>query len=93
MGPCEELRKIEDPQLQSLVRGLKEKSSTIRKYVGAFDRWKRWTSDMEGIQAFPVIPLKFALYLQHITVHSQSKAAVEEAVNAVSWVNQAVGWP
>uniref|UniRef100_A0A1X7TWK2 Uncharacterized protein n=1 Tax=Amphimedon queenslandica TaxID=400682 RepID=A0A1X7TWK2_AMPQE len=27
----------------------------------------------------------------HIAVHSQSKAAVEEAVNAVSWINQSVG--
>ena len=45
----------------------------------------------EEIQSFPVIPLQFALYLQHLAVQSQSKAAVEEAANAVSWFNQSVG--
>ena len=97
MGPWEDLTKIRDPQLQSLVLGLKETviksraDSTVKKYTGAFGRWKRWAEGKEEIQAFPVIPLQFALYLQHIAVHSQSKAAVEEAVNALSWINQTVG--
>ena len=97
VGAWEELMKIEDPQLQSLVQGLKgtvmksRAGSTIKKYTRAFLRWKDWADSKEEIQSFPVIPLQFALYLQHLAVQSQSKAAVEEAANAVSWFNQSVG--
>ena len=97
MGAWEELMKIEDLQLQLLVQGLRgtvmksRAGSTIKKYTGAFLRWKDWADSKEEIQSFPVIPLQFALYLQHLAVQSQSKAAVEEAANAVSWFNHSVG--
>lgn len=65
--------------------------STIKKYTRAFLRWKDWADSKEEIQTFPVIPLQFALYLQHLAMQSQSKAAVEEAANAVSWFHQLVG--
>ena len=86
--------KIKDPQLQLLVQGLRltvmksRAGSTVKKYSGAFLRWKDWQTE---IQTFPVIPLQFALYLQHLAVQSQSKAAVEEAANSVSWFHQSVG--
>lgn len=40
---------------------------------------------------FPIIDCQFALYLQHIAVSVGSKAAVEEAINAVSWMQQLAG--
>ena len=42
---------------------------------------------------FPVQEVHFALYLQHLGEIVQSKSAVEEAVNAVSWVHQISGLP
>ena len=36
---------------------------------------------------FPVEEATFALYLQHIEESTQSRAAVEEGVNAVSWLH------
>ena len=35
----------------------------------------------------------FALYLQHVGDTTASKSAVEEAVNAIGWVQQLVGYP
>uniref|UniRef100_A0A1X7VSD4 Uncharacterized protein n=1 Tax=Amphimedon queenslandica TaxID=400682 RepID=A0A1X7VSD4_AMPQE len=96
-GVWEELLQIKDPKLLPLVQGLKRTvlnsraGSTIRKYTGAFSRWKQRADDQSGIQSFPVVPLHFTLYLQHLSDQAQSRAAVEEAINAVSWVNQAMG--
>ena len=42
---------------------------------------------------FPVQEVHFALYLQHLGEAVQSKAAVEEAVNAIGWVHQLAGHP
>ena len=97
MGPWEELRRITDPQLQPLVQDLQSTvmksraDSTVTKYTRAFLRWKQWADTKDSIEAFPVRPLHFALYLQHLGSQSQSKAAVEEAINAVSWFSQAAG--
>ena len=75
---------------------------TTKKYLYAFQRWRQWAA------VFPVQEVHFALYLQHLgeTVKSKfalylqhlgetvkSKSAVEEAVNAVSWVHQISGPP
>ena len=64
--------------------------STTKKYQGAFDRWKRWATERELV-AFPVETARFVLYLQYIGDNTGSKAAVEEAVNAVSWVQRLAG--
>ena len=42
---------------------------------------------------FPVEVVHFALYLQHLGDTTHSKSAVEEAVNAVGWVNQLADQP
>ena len=41
---------------------------------------------------FPVLSHQFVLYLQHVATESHSKSAVEEAVHAISWVQQIVGY-
>ena len=40
---------------------------------------------------FPVSEVYFALYLQHLSETAHSSAAVQEAVNAIGWVNQISG--
>ena len=41
---------------------------------------------------FPVLSHQFVLYLQHVATESHSKSAVEEAVQAISWVQQIAGY-
>ena len=66
--------------------------STVKKYQGAFRRWKVWASQ----HSMPILPAKdyqIALYLQSLGEKSQSKSAVEEACNAVVWVHSTAGLP
>jgi len=56
---------------------------TAKKYLGAFRRWKLWTSQHQ----FPVLPAKpahVALYRQHNGGEVQSKSAAEEVCNALA---------
>ena len=64
--------------------------STMKKYLGAYGRWNRWTEENK-LQQFPVLPLQFTLYLEHLTRKTMS--AVEEANHAVSWVHEIAGLP
>ena len=45
------------------------------------------------VKVFPVQEVHFVLYLQHLSEIAKSKSAVEEAVNAISWVHQISGLP
>ena len=47
----------------------------------------------EELSVFPVKTTHFALYLQHVGEATKSKAAVEEAVNAISWLQRLGGRP
>ena len=44
-------------------------------------------------QVFPINAAHLALYLQLLSETTQSKAAVEEAVNAAKWMHELVGIP
>ena len=59
----------------------------------AFQQWKRWASQRSEVKVFPVQEVHFALYLQHLGEVAKSKSAVEDAVNAISWVHQISGLP
>ena len=95
----EALGEIQEPELQALVASLKSTvfasraPSTASKYLYAFTRWKNWAHSHDGIVAFPVQEAEFALYLQHVGDNTASKSAVEEAVNAIGWVQQLAGYP
>ena len=90
------LNSIESPELRQLVDGLRttlfqsRANSTVTKYLGAFQRWRKWI-ESHGVSCFPVSEAHFVLYLQHLGESSESKSAVEEAMNAVSWVQQLAG--
>ena len=90
----ESLQQVQDPELRRLTNALphtllqSRADSTTKKYLAAFDRWKRWADHQAEVAVYPILEAHFALYLQHLAESTESKAAVEEAVNAVSWVQQ-----
>ena len=48
---------------------------------------------MDGVTVFTVEAIHLALYLQHIGNSTGSRASVEEAVYALSWIHKAAGLP
>ena len=64
--------------------------STVKKYLGAFRRWKRWAA---SYKLSPILarPHEFVLYLQYLGEETKSKSAVEEACNVLSWVHSCMG--
>ena len=98
-GVWRELADLQDPEFRRLAESLPDTvmhsraDSTTRKYMYAFQRWKAWAVERCEVTVFPVQEVHFALYLQHLGEVSSSKSAVEEAVNAVSWVLQISGLP
>ena len=88
---------FQDPDLNWLAKALPETvlkaraDSTTKKYLGAFRRWASWAAERAELTVFPVEMPQFALYLQHLGETTKSRAAVEEAVNAVSWAQRLAG--
>ena len=88
------LSNIEDPELNVLAEALpsivlqSKAPATIKKYSGAFRRWKKWTESKAYLEAFPAKPIQVALYLSFLISKSKTSAPVEEAVNALSWAYQ-----
>ena len=90
------LEEIEDPELKALAGNLpaailhSRVNSTVQKYLRAYRRWKVWASD-HGLDPIPAKPYQFVLYLQHLGEESHSKATVEVACNAVTWIHATAG--
>ena len=97
-GTWIELKELEDPELKELARRLPKTilhsraDSTVKKYLGAFRRWKIWASQ-HHMPSLPAKDYQIALYLQSIGDQSQSRSAVEEACNAIAWVHSTAGLP
>ena len=98
-GAWSQLANVKDPELQRLALEVPDTllsgkaDSTVKKYIGAFQRWKLWAEARQEVPSFPALEAHVVLYLQHLSHVVQSKSAVEEAVNALSWVHQALGLP
>ena len=98
VGTWIDLKKLEDPELQRLAAKLpgtvmkSRADATVKKYLGAFQRWETWASGYNFIP-LPAKDYQVALYLQHLGDTSKSKAAVEEACNALAWVHSSSGLP
>ena len=60
--------------------------STIKKYLGAFKRWKQWAIGHQ-LQDFPAATHHIVLYLQHIAQTTGLRAAMEEATYSLAWVH------
>ena len=92
-----ELLSVDDPQLSVLAKSLfstvlgSKAPSTAKKYVYAFNRWRKWAALQPGFSVFPVTSIQFSLYLQHLGETTKSRSAVEEAVYSISWIHQMAG--
>ena len=95
-GSWKLLDDLEDLELKALASKLpntvlhSRADSTVRKYLGAFKRWKTWAVT-HHLEPIPARPHLLALYLQHLAEQSKSKVAVEEACNALSWIHSCAG--
>ena len=93
-GIWPELKDIKDPELKDLAESLPalvlrgKAPATVKKYAGAFSRWRRWSASKPTLQAFPAKPFQVALYLSYLTRSAKTSAPVEEAVNSLSWAHQ-----
>ena len=86
---------LQDLELQRLAAALPDivlqswANTTIWKYLGVFRCWAK----LHSIPQFTVKSNHLALYLQHVAESAKSKAAVEEAANAIAWLHSAAGIP
>ena len=93
-GVWEELSSLEDPELRQLAESLPvtvlagRAPATVKKYSGAFARWKRWVEAKPGVKAVPAKPIYVALYLNYLIQKSETSTPVQEAVSAISWAHQ-----
>lgn len=94
-GSWSELSDVTDPELRELAGALPllalqgRAPTTVKKYAGAFCRWRRWASEKSEITAsLPPKPIHIALYLSFLVQRSNTSAPILEAVSALSWVNQ-----
>ena len=99
VGVWKTLAELEDPELRKLAAALPKTvmhsraDSTAQKYMRAFRHWQAWAEPRREVAVFPVRDVHFALYLQHLGDTTKSKAAIEEAVNAVGWLHKLSGLP
>ena len=94
-GPWSTLKELEDMDLRRLAEALPSSvhcraTSTTKKYLEAFKRWKVWAADHK-LPVFPVEEVHVALYLQLLAETKYSKSAVEETVNGLAWAYAMVG--
>ena len=93
-GIWSEIKDIQDPELGDLAESLPlvvlhgKAPDTVKKYAGAFSRWRRWAATKPSLQAFPAKPFQVALYLCFLSKSAKTSAPVQEAVNALSWAHQ-----
>ena len=95
-GSWKLLSELKDPELKELASRLpatilhSRADSTVKKYLGGYRRWKTWAT-AHKLDPVPAKPHEFVLYPQHLGEETSSKAAVEEACNALSWVHSSAG--
>ena len=94
----ESLQELKDLSLKELASKLpdtiasSQADTTARMYNAAFRRWKDWAARYK-FDSIPAKEHEFALYLQHLADTSKSRAVVEEACNALTWVHTTAGLP
>ena len=96
-GSWTQLDSLQDPELKRIAATLPKTvlssraDSTTIKYTYAFRKWKEWAEAKREVAVFPVQDIQFALYLQHVSETTKSRAAVETAVTAASSAHQLAG--
>ena len=93
-GVWEELAELQGPELQRLARAL---PVTVLRSRAHNHRVPECIPEMEAvgteIQGGNPQLMKCNLHLQQLGIKTQSKSAVEGAVNGMSWVHQVSGFP
>ena len=90
------LKELEEPELKELAKRLPDTilhsraDSTVRKYLGAFKRWKNWATERQ-IAPIPAKDHHVALYLQFLADSTKSRSAIEDACNSIAWVHSTAG--
>ena len=94
-GIWKEVAAIDDPELRELAGALPSLAlqgkapSTVKKYSGAFCRWRKWISSKRALSvSLPPKPLHLALYLSFLAQHCKTSSPLLEAISALSRVNQ-----
>ena len=96
-GVWKAVAELQDPGLKRLAALLPDTvlrscaDSTSKKYINAFQRWRAWAELHDEVTVYPVAEAPFALYLQHVGDSTRSQSAVEEAYNAINWVQKLSG--
>ena len=91
-GSWKLLSELKDAELKELASSLpatilhSQADSTVKKYLGPHRRWETWAI-AHKVDPIPAKPHEFILYLKHLSEETNSKAAVKEACNALSWVH------
>ena len=92
----QEILHMEDPHLRPIAKALfhtvlsSKAPTSIKKYLYAFNCWKKWSDDFASIPAFPVQLSHLTLYFQYLAGTTQSCASVREAVDAITWISLGV---
>ena len=65
--------------------------NTVRNYLNAFEKWKKWCAQYQEIEHFPAESHYVALYLLEISQNSVSHAPVTLAYYSISWAHRSAG--
>ena len=88
IGEWKILKELQDPELKSLAEELPvtvmsgRANSTTSKYFRAFRHCKEWASSHK-LPSMLAVAHHIALYLQHLSKMTMSKATAEEAVYVI----------
>ena len=89
---------LQDEELRDLAKDLPQialgsrSTGTIKNYITAFNRYKRWASNYHEIDCFPAKPNHIALYLTYLTRNSNSHTPVSLAFYALGWAHRTAGF-
>lgn len=89
---------LEDPELRRLAEALPDTilrgkaDNTTKKYLSAFiDDGNNELRQGRRVPSFPAQETHVVLYLQPLRESVESKSAIKEEVNALSWLHQVAG--
>ena len=82
-GSWSELSEVTDPELKELAGALPllalqgRAPTTVKKYAGAFCRWRRWAAEKSELTtSLPPKPIHIALYLSFLVQHSNTSTPI-----------------
>ena len=68
-------------------------ATTQTAYIGAFNRFEKWTKNLLSVQALPANPESVAIYLLSLAQNRKSVATINQAVYAITWMHRICDFP